>query len=268
MADLLTQIPQDIEDRLDDALAPGRLLVGKKEQQIDVGARRERAAPIAADGDDGQPLGEGRIVGRHKRSARHSRRWRRSARPRAARSVARRPGPSRAPRAGARAIARPSASTARNSSTTAVRRAWPRSRLADLRDRRRERRAQSAKARAPGSSAVENAARRNFVHESISAISPAARSARSRASMASKSGAREIGPADAFERAQPRRRGHVDLGQPAVDHVDADEDQPAPFQLRPEPRADFLLARVEFGRRRRAAAHHIGADVVLRRACG
>ena len=48
------QVPQHVEDVFDDALAPGRLLVGKEEQQIDVGARRQRAAAIAADRDQRQ----------------------------------------------------------------------------------------------------------------------------------------------------------------------------------------------------------------------
>ena len=36
VADLLAQIPEQIEDRLDDAFAPRRLLVGQQEQQIDI----------------------------------------------------------------------------------------------------------------------------------------------------------------------------------------------------------------------------------------
>ena len=39
-----------------DLLAPGRLLVGQDEQQIDVGAGRQRAAAIAADGDERDAL--------------------------------------------------------------------------------------------------------------------------------------------------------------------------------------------------------------------
>ena len=54
VADLQAHVPQDIEDPLDDLLGPGRVLVGQHEQQIDVGARRQGAAAIAADGSDGQ----------------------------------------------------------------------------------------------------------------------------------------------------------------------------------------------------------------------
>ena len=53
-----------VEHRLDDAFAPGGLLVGKEEQEIDVGPRCERAAPVAAGRDDGELLGRGGIVGR------------------------------------------------------------------------------------------------------------------------------------------------------------------------------------------------------------
>ncbi len=61
MADFEAEIPQQIEDVFGDALAPRRLLVGKQEQEIDVGARREQAAAIAALRDHGHTLGGGRI---------------------------------------------------------------------------------------------------------------------------------------------------------------------------------------------------------------
>ena len=64
VADLQLQVPQHVEHRLDDALAPGGLLVGQEEQEIDVGARCERAAAVAAGRDDGELLGRGGIVGR------------------------------------------------------------------------------------------------------------------------------------------------------------------------------------------------------------
>ena len=76
---------------------------------------------------------------------------------------------------------------------------------------------------------------------------------------------RDIRPADVLHRADAGRRGHVDLGEPAADHVDADEQQPALAQMRPEPRADLALARRQLGFLRRAAAHHVGAQVVRRR---
>ena len=62
VADLLPQIPHHIEHRLDDALAPGRLLIGQQKQEIDIGAGRQRAAPIAADRDERQALAERRLL--------------------------------------------------------------------------------------------------------------------------------------------------------------------------------------------------------------
>ncbi len=63
MADLEAQIPQQIEHVLGDALAPGGLLVGKQEQKIDVGAGREKTAPVAALRHDGHALGRRGVVG-------------------------------------------------------------------------------------------------------------------------------------------------------------------------------------------------------------
>ena len=54
---------------------------------------------------------------------------------------------------------------------------------------------------------------------------------------------REIGAAEPAHRADAGRRGDVDFGQEAVDHVDADEHEAAPLQLRADARADFALAR-------------------------
>jgi hypothetical protein len=51
MADFQSHVPQAIEQRLGDLLAPGGLLVRQQEQQIDVGAGREQAAAIAAGRD-------------------------------------------------------------------------------------------------------------------------------------------------------------------------------------------------------------------------
>ena len=64
MADLEPHVPKGIQDRLGDGFAPGRLLVGKQEQEIDVGARRQHAAAIAAGGDDRHALGLGWIFRR------------------------------------------------------------------------------------------------------------------------------------------------------------------------------------------------------------
>ena len=64
VADLQPGVPQAIEDRFGDRLAPGGLLVGQQEQQIDVGAGRLQAAAIAAGGDHRHVLGLGRILRR------------------------------------------------------------------------------------------------------------------------------------------------------------------------------------------------------------
>ena len=59
VADLQSHVPQAIQDGFGDLLAPGGLLVGQDEQQIDVGFRRHQAAAIAAGGDDRHALGAG-----------------------------------------------------------------------------------------------------------------------------------------------------------------------------------------------------------------
>ena len=64
VADLQSEIPQAIEDRLGDRLAPRGLLVGQQEQQIDVGAGRQQAAAVAAGRHDRHALGLGRIFRR------------------------------------------------------------------------------------------------------------------------------------------------------------------------------------------------------------
>jgi len=61
MADLEAEIPERVEHVFDDALAPRRLLVGKQEEEIDVGTGRQRAAAITADGGDGNALGPARV---------------------------------------------------------------------------------------------------------------------------------------------------------------------------------------------------------------
>ncbi len=52
MADLEAQIPQDIEHELDGRFRPDRLLHRQEEEQVDVGARRQRATAVAADGSN------------------------------------------------------------------------------------------------------------------------------------------------------------------------------------------------------------------------
>ncbi len=61
MTDLLAEVPQNVEDVLGDLLAPGRLLVGQDEQQIDVRTGRQRGAAIAAHGSQRHRLGFGRV---------------------------------------------------------------------------------------------------------------------------------------------------------------------------------------------------------------
>ncbi len=61
LADLEPEIPQQIEQQLDDLLGVRRLLVGQQKQQVDVGIGRQLAAAIAADRDQGQPLARGRV---------------------------------------------------------------------------------------------------------------------------------------------------------------------------------------------------------------
>ncbi len=63
MADLEPHVPQAIEDRFGDRLAPGSLLVRQQEQEIDVGAGGQHAAPIAAGGDDRHVLRFGQVLG-------------------------------------------------------------------------------------------------------------------------------------------------------------------------------------------------------------
>ena len=59
VADLQPHVPQAIENGFGDLLAPGGLLVGQDEQQIDVGFRRHQAAAVAAGGDHRHALGAG-----------------------------------------------------------------------------------------------------------------------------------------------------------------------------------------------------------------
>ena len=57
MTDFEAEVPKNVEHVLGHALAPGRLLVGKQEQQIDIGARREQGAAVAALRDHRHALG-------------------------------------------------------------------------------------------------------------------------------------------------------------------------------------------------------------------
>src|SRR5215475_8771223 len=53
---------------------------------------------------------------------------------------------------------------------------------------------------------------------------------------------RDVGPAKILDRANARRRGDIDFGQIAVDHVNADEQQAALTQRRSDALADLDLA--------------------------
>jgi hypothetical protein len=63
VADLQAHVPQAVEDRFGDLFAPRGLLVGEHEQQIDVGFRRQLAAPVAAGRNHGHALGLGAVLG-------------------------------------------------------------------------------------------------------------------------------------------------------------------------------------------------------------
>jgi hypothetical protein len=59
MADLQPHVPETIKNGFGDRFAPGGLLVGKQEQQVDVGFRGHQPAAVAAGGDDRHALGVG-----------------------------------------------------------------------------------------------------------------------------------------------------------------------------------------------------------------
>jgi hypothetical protein len=56
VADRQAQVPQHVEDVFGELFAERRLLVGQHEQEVDIGARRQRAASVAADRDQRQPF--------------------------------------------------------------------------------------------------------------------------------------------------------------------------------------------------------------------
>ena len=66
MADLQLEVPQHVEHGFDHALAPGGLLVGQQEQEIDVGAGRQRAAAVAARRHDREALARRGVLRRVK----------------------------------------------------------------------------------------------------------------------------------------------------------------------------------------------------------
>ena len=62
MADLQPEVPQSIQHRLDHLLGPAGLLPGGEEADIEIRIRCHLAAAIAADRDDRQPFGSGRVA--------------------------------------------------------------------------------------------------------------------------------------------------------------------------------------------------------------
>src|SRR3954469_10731646 len=75
-----------------------------------------------------------------------------------------------------------------------------------------------------------------------------------------------VGAVEGVDGDDAGRRGDVDLGQPApADHVDADEQQAARPELRPERGADLALRVGELGLRRRAADREVGAYLAFAR---
>src|SRR6185437_2946037 len=62
MAYLQPKIPEHVEDELDDAFAPGRLLERAHEEKVDVRSGCKLAAAITAGRDDGNSLGVRRIL--------------------------------------------------------------------------------------------------------------------------------------------------------------------------------------------------------------
>ena len=64
------------------------------------------------------------------------------------------------------------------------------------------------------------------------------------------------------DRPNTRRRGDVDLGEIAVDDIDADKQQSALAQCGTDPLTDLALAGRQIGRLRCSAADHIGAQII------
>src|ERR1700744_5031300 len=72
----------------------------------------------------------------------------------------------------------------------------------------------------------------------------------------------DVRTAEPRDRANARRRRHVDFGEIAVDDIEADEQQPTLAQRRADGRADFAFALRKFGRLSGSAANHVGAQIV------
>ncbi len=63
VADLQAEVPEGIEDELDDRFRVRGFLPGAQEQQVEIGIGGQLAAAIATDGDQGQSFAFGRITG-------------------------------------------------------------------------------------------------------------------------------------------------------------------------------------------------------------
>ena len=221
--------------------------------------RREHAPPIAADRDDGQCGATSRP--RRRAAHRHFVQRAHESRPRAGSDVRAQARPCPPPRARSRLGAHqalPQRSTPsrpagrpcgmRQGVRSGLAPTAPRGGAARQRPRSPVRSAGVDRRRGCGTTAIAHAPRRRLRLDGVPDRD------------------REIGAAEPLDRADAGRRGDVDLGEMAVDHVDADEEQPALAAARADAsRRSRARARVSSVVLRRAAAHHVGADVV---ACG
>src|SRR5690349_11097256 len=69
----------------------------------------------------------------------------------------------------------------------------------------------------------------------------------------------DVRPAEPLDLADAGRRRHVDLGEVVADDVDADEDEAARFQRRPDALADLAIAPGHLAGFGTAADMHVGA---------
>ena len=56
-SDLEAEIPQGVQQGLNNLLGPGRRLAGSQHHQVEIGIGRQHAAPVAADGEKTEPFG-------------------------------------------------------------------------------------------------------------------------------------------------------------------------------------------------------------------
>src|SRR5215471_3888418 len=73
-----------------------------------------------------------------------------------------------------------------------------------------------------------------------------------------------VRPTKILHGADARRRGDVDLGEIAADHVDADKEEPTLAQGLSDASTNLAVARGELRFLRNAAAHHIGPQIIRR----